>query len=121
MAKVITYSNSPLTCYSTIQLDNGDNIFISIAGTPTPSVRISKTRLLGLVKSAIWEFTPQMAGGYEAYVRKMMRAFADASKGPQHPLDAIKDLVLSCDSTSEVIDKLFAAERRMDIPLPDED
>jgi hypothetical protein len=121
VAKVLTYSNGAITCYSTIQLDDGNKVFISIAGTPTPSVRVSKSRLMGLVNSALWGFTPEMAGGYDAYVRKMMRAFGDPNGEPQHPLDAIKDLVMTCRTIEEVRDKLFAAERRMGTPHPFED
>jgi len=121
VAKVITYSNSALTCCSTIQLDSGEKVFISIASMPKPSVVVSKSRLLGLANSAIWEFNPQMAGGYDAYVRKLLRAFADPSQKPKHPLDAIKDVVMTCGSVSEVVDKLFAAERRMNTPFPGEE
>jgi len=35
-------------------------------------------------------------------------------------LDDIKDLVMTCGSVAEVISKLFAAERHMNTPLPQE-
>ena len=120
MAKVITYSNSALTCYSTIQLDSEEKVFISIASMPKPSIVIYKSRLLGLANSASWEFNPQMSGGYEAYVRKLMRAFTNSGQKPQHLLDDIKDLLMICGSVAEVIGKLFAAERHMNTPLPQE-
>jgi hypothetical protein len=117
MAKIVTYSNTGLTCYSTIQLDTGDNVFISVVGSPRPSVTVYRSRMLGLRNTAIWEFNPTMAGGYDAYVRKMMRVFADFDQEPKHPLDAIKDLVLTCRTLEEVRDKLFAAERKMNTPV----
>jgi hypothetical protein len=52
-----------------------------------------------------------MAGGYEAYVRKMMQMFQNPSAlEPKHPLDVLRDRLLLCKSISEVCDSLFEAE-----------
>jgi len=55
-----------------------------------------------------------MAGGYEAYVQKMMKMFQDPlAVEPKHPLDILRDRLLSCRSVSEVRDSLFEAERNI--------
>ncbi|MBU0704304.1 MAG: hypothetical protein KKC18_10615 [Chloroflexi bacterium] len=118
MAKVLTYSNSGVTCFSTIGLDSGENIFISIAGKPTPSIVVSKSRLLGLMNTTIWRFTPEMAGGSAAYAQKLMLALAGAGPAPKHPLDAIVELVMSCRSAEEVRGKLHELELRMNAQVP---
>jgi hypothetical protein len=119
-ATVITYSNTPLTCYTTVRLVNGDDIFVSIAGGSSPSITVSKSRLLGLRNTRLWTFTAAMAGSIDRYALMTLRAFADLDR-PQHPLDAIQALVMRCRSAEEVGAALRAAETRMTIPLPIED
>jgi hypothetical protein len=55
-----------------------------------------------------------MAGGYDAYVRKMIQMFQDSSAlEAKHPLDVLRDRLLLCKSISEVRDSLFEAERNL--------
>jgi hypothetical protein len=115
MAKVVTYANNKYQCFCQIKLDNGERVLISIVTAPTPSVKIMKLVFFGLWPiQAIWEYNPTMAGGYEAYVRKMMIMFQDPLvMEPKHPLDILRDRVLPCRSISEVRDSLFEAEQNL--------
>jgi hypothetical protein len=115
MGKVVTYANNNYLCYCQIKLDNGERVLISIATTPTPSVKIKKLVFFGLWPiQTIWEYNPTMAGGYEHYVRKMMIMFQDPSAlEPKHPLDILRDRLLPCKSISEIRDFLFEAESNL--------
>jgi len=113
MSKVVTYTNSKHLCYCQIKLDSGERVLISIATAPKPNVQLKKLCFFGLLPiKTIWEYNPVMAGGYEAYVRKMMQMFQDPSASePKHPLDVLRDRLLPCSSISEVLDSLLEAER----------
>ena len=55
-----------------------------------------------------------MAGGYEAYVQKMMIMFQyQSATEPKQPLDVLRDRLLQCRSISEVRDSLLEAERNI--------
>jgi hypothetical protein len=113
MGNVTHYANNRFMCCCSIKLASGERVFISIASAPTPSVRIQKMALLGILPvQTIWEYNPVMAGGYDAYIRKMIMMFQDPlAEEPKHPLDILRDRLLPCRSISEVRDSLFRAER----------
>jgi hypothetical protein len=115
MGKVVTYANNKYQCFCQIKLDNGERVLISIANAPTPSVKLRKLGFLGLWPlQTIWEYNPTMAGGYDAYVRKMMKMFQDPLAGePKHPLDILRDRLLPCKSISEVRDSMLEAEHNL--------
>jgi hypothetical protein len=115
MSKVVTYANNKYLCYCQIKPDSGERVFISIASAPTPCVKLKKLGFFGLWPiQTIWEYNPSMAGGYEAYVRKMMQMFQDpVTREPKHPLDVLRDRLLQCKSISEVRDFLFEAEQNL--------
>lgn len=48
LSKIITYKNDKYRCFCQIKLNSGERILISIAGTPTPSIKVSKLALGGL-------------------------------------------------------------------------
>lgn len=110
---VTHYANNKFMCCCSIKLASGERVFISIASAPTPSVKIQKMALFGMLPvQTIWEYNPVMAGGYDAYIRKMMMMFQDPlADQPKHPLDILRDRLLPCTSISEVRDSLFRAER----------
>ena len=112
MSKVVTYANNKYLCYCQIKLDSGERVLVSIASATTPCVKIKKLVFLGMLPiHTIWEYNPTMAGGYDAYVRKIMQMFQDPlAQEPKHPLDILRDRLLSCRSISEVRDSLFEAE-----------
>ncbi len=115
MGKIVNYRNNKYQCFCQIKLENGERVLISIASVPTPSVKLIKLGLLGLVPvQTIWEYNPMMAGGYDSYVQKMMKMFQDPlTSEPKHPLDILRDRLLSCRSIPEVRDSLFKAERSL--------
>ena len=112
---VTHYANNKFMCCCSIKHASGERVFISIASAPTPGVRVQKMALFGILPvQTIWEYNPVMAGGYDAYIRKMMTMFQDPlSNEPKHPLDILRDRLLPCRSISEVRDSLFNAERRV--------
>lgn len=114
MGTVMTYANNKYQCFCQVKLESGERILISIASAPTPSVKIMKLILFGLIPfQTIWEYSPTMAGGYEAYVRKMIMMFQDPlASEPKHPLDILRDRLLPCRSILDVRTSLFEAERR---------
>jgi hypothetical protein len=110
MSEVVTYQNSEKQCFCQIKFNDGKRALISIAGTPTPSVRVYKMAFGGLIpRQIIWEFNPTMAGGYNAYVEKFMKMFPLLNENDQ-PLDVIRDLLLTCGSIQEAQNKLLDAE-----------
>jgi len=115
MGKVVTYANNKYQCFCQIKLDNGERILISIASAPTPNVKVKKLGFLGLWPiQTIWEYNPTMAGGYDAYVRKLMKMFQDPlAEEPKHPLDILRDRLLACKSISEVRDSMLEAEHSL--------
>lgn len=115
MGEVTHYANNKYMCCCSIKLLNGERVMISIASAPTPSVKVFKMGLFGIFRSrTIWEYNPSMAGGYEAYVRKMMMMFQEPSgTEPTHPLDILRDRLLRCKSVAAVRDSLFDAERSL--------
>lgn len=102
MSTVVTYQNNERQCFCQIKFDTGERVLISIAAAPTPSVKVLKLVLGGLVpRQTIWEYNPTMAGGYNAYVENLMRMFHPNSGEPAHPLDVIRDTLLPCTSLAE--------------------
>lgn len=111
LSKIIAYKNDKYRCFCQIKLDNGERILISIAGTQTPSIKVSKLAFGGLIPiQTIWQYNPTMAGGYEAYARKTFNMFVNP-KTPKHPLDAIVDKLKPCKSIEEVRYVFLEAER----------
>jgi hypothetical protein len=98
-----------------IQLDDGEKVLITIASAPTPSIKIVKLGFFGMWPvQTIWEYNSTMAGGYDAYVQKMMKMFHDPmADEPKHPLDILRDRLLPCKSISEVQDSMFEAEHNL--------
>jgi hypothetical protein len=76
MSEVVAYRNDKYRCFCQIKFDSGERILISIASIPKPSIKIFK--LIGgfLPIQTIWEFNPSIAGGYNAYVEKLIHMFA---------------------------------------------
>lgn len=111
MSKVVTYKNDERHCYCHIKLDNGDRVMVSIATAPKPNIKVYKMALGGLIPvRTIWEYNPTMAGGYYAYVKKMMDMFLESEDDIRHALDVIRDRLLPCSSIDEVRHLLLETE-----------
>jgi hypothetical protein len=115
-ASVVTYANNPRECFCQLKLASRERILISIASQPTPSTKVIKLKMGGLIPGpTIWEYNALMAGGYEAYVENLMIMFAnemltDPAK-PQHPLDAMCVALSHCTSIDQVRHELLDRER----------
>jgi|GEM_PF-1515210 len=115
MGNVIAYKNNNSQCFCQIKLDNRERILISIAGTPTPSIKVFKL-LWGMIPiKSIWKLSSTMAGGYDTYIKKVIAMFITAKdkNDMKHPLDAIRDKLLPCQSVEEVLQVLIDAEKRV--------
>ncbi len=111
MSAVVTYRNNERQCFCQIKFDTGERVLVSIAAAPTPSVKILRLALGGLLsRQTIWEYNPTMAGGYNAYVENLMKMFRPASDEPAHPLDVIRDTLLPCSSLEEARRTLLNCE-----------
>lgn len=85
-----------------VKFDSGERVLISIASVPTPSLKVMRMALRGLIpRQTIWEYNATMAGGPDAYVRGLMRMFPPDPNGPIHPLDIIRDTLLRCSSIND--------------------
>ena len=119
MGKVVLYKNNKFMRCCKIELKSREKVLISIATAPTPSVKIFMMGLFGIFPvQTIWEYNPTMAGGYEAYLRKMMMMFQDPlATESKPPLEILRDRLLPCRSIAEVRDSLLALERNMESTL----
>ena len=107
MAKVVTYANNSSQCFCQIKFESGDRVLISIAGPPNAGVKIMKL-LFGIIPTeTIWECTAAMAGGFDSYVHKLHLMFPEL----KHPLDSIRDHLLTCKSIPEARDSLLKIQR----------
>ena len=104
MGEVVAYANNKAQCFCQVKLDSGERVMVSIASMPTPSIKVIRLGLLGLLpKETIWEYSAAAAGGTDTYVRNLMQMMTDLSANePQHPLDAFRDRLLSLKSIAQV-------------------
>jgi hypothetical protein len=115
-ARIVTYANNSRECFCQLKLASGERILISIASQPTPSTKVLKLKMGGLVPGpTIWEYNALMAGGYETYVENSMVMFAEEMlsdpNNPRHPLDAICEALSHCTSIDEVRHELLDREK----------
>jgi hypothetical protein len=93
MGTVITYKNDRQHCYCQVKLDSGERVLISIA---QGGVKLLKLVLGGLVPGkTIWKSKD---------VSQVISVFLDedARRTLRHPLDAIRDRLLTCPSIREL-------------------
>jgi hypothetical protein len=104
MAEVITYKNNKVQCFCQVKLDSGERVLISIASFPSPSVKLIRLGFMGLLpKETIWEYSAARAGGPDSYVNTLMSMLQDpTATEPKHPLDVMRDRLLSLGSIVDV-------------------
>jgi hypothetical protein len=111
VSTVVTYRNNERECFCQIKFDTGERVLVSVAATPTPSVKVLRLAFGGLVpRQTLWEYNATMAGGYNAYVESMMKMFRASGGTSVHPLDAIRDTLLPCTSIDEARRTLLRCE-----------
>lgn len=99
MPEIVTYKNSGRMCFCQIRYENGERVLVSISGGTNPCVDIRRLGFLGLFpKDSIWKFSVSDAGSPDDYVRKLALMFPEALENLANPLDAFRDLLLSCSS-----------------------
>lgn len=102
MSSVVTYANNERQCFCQSKFDSGERVLISIAAVPTPSIKVMRLALGGLIpRQIIWEYNATMAGGPDAYVRDLMEMFPPDPNSHVHPLDIIRDTLLRCSSIED--------------------
>ena len=113
MSSVVTYANNQRQCFCQIRFDSGERVLISIASLPTPSLKVVRMALGGLIpRQTVWEYNATMAGGSDVYVRGLMKMFPPAPNGPIHPLDIIRDTLLRCSSIDDARRTLLERQAR---------
>ncbi len=98
MARIVTYRNDAGGCFCQLQLNSGERILISIAQT---GIQVRRLALGGIIPREVianWEVNQ---------IPDAMHLFADPRQPNKHPLDAIRDRLISLDSISAV--RLFCS------------
>ncbi len=103
MGNVVTYVNNSRQCFCQIKFESGERVLISISGPPDPGVKIMKLLLCAIPTQTVWECTAAMSGSFEKYVHILHAMFPKV----EHPLDSIRDHLLTCKSISEARDSLL--------------
>ena len=99
MSSVVRERDDGTQCWSQILFDSGERVLISIAGQPTPSIKVLRLVFAGLIPvKMIWELTPAKAGGNDAFVDYFMKMFLPDQNEIRRPLEAIRDALLNCSS-----------------------
>lgn len=92
MSQVIRERNSGTQCFSTIRLDSGERVMVSIAAG---EVVICKLKWAGLFPShRLWS---------SADPDQLARVFFDTDLPTDHPLESVRNAVLECRSTDELL------------------
>src|SRR5262245_22404704 len=102
MSWVVQERDDGKQCSSQILFDSGERVLISIAGQPTPSIKVLRLAFGGLIPvKTIWELTPATAGGNDAFVDYFMKMFLPNQNEIRRPLEVIRDALLQCSSIDE--------------------
>jgi len=111
MASVVTYKNDGTRCFCQLKFESGERVLISIAGQPYPSIKILRLALGGLLpRETIWELNSRQLGGLQPMTRKVISMFLSGPDLFVHPLDAIRDGLLPCQSIQEALKVLHEKE-----------
>jgi hypothetical protein len=92
MSHVIRERNSNTQCFSTIQLDSGERVMVSIAAG---EVVILKMKWTGL-----W---PAQRLWSSADSNELADVFFDSERPAEHPLESVRNAVLQCDSIAGLL------------------
>jgi hypothetical protein len=107
MGSVVNYANNSRQCFCQIKFESGERVLISMAGPPNAGVKIMKL-LLGVIPTeTVWECTAAKTGDFDSYVHKLHVMFPEL----KHPLDSIRDYLITFRSISEVRDSLLKLQR----------
>jgi hypothetical protein len=97
MGKVIVKRDKPHQCFARLELNNGDQVMISIAQA---EVKVIKMKWAGMLPGpTLWK---------SGSVAEIVEKFFDETKLPQRPIEAVIDKVIDCRSAAEVVARLSA-------------
>jgi len=104
MGEVVTYKNTREQCYCQIKYSDNKRILISIAGSPTPNIKIFKLGFMGLFPTGVlWEIDSKNYPDIEEYLVKTAEIFeVDTSDDSKHPLELFRDKLLPFNKIDEV-------------------
>ncbi len=91
MSEVVRELNTGSQCYSTVRLDSGEIVMVSIAGTEGKIFRMTAN---GTVPAeTLWQADD---------VNRLPPSFSDPANQNRHPLELVRDVVLLCRDVAEV-------------------
>jgi hypothetical protein len=97
MGKVIIKRDTPHQCFARLELNNGDQVMISVAQA---EVKVIKMNWAGiLLGPTLWK----SGSGAE-----IAQKFFDETKLPQTLIDAVIDRIIDCRSAADVVVRLSA-------------
>jgi hypothetical protein len=97
MGRVIVKRDTPHQCFARLELNNGDQVMISIA---QGEVRVIKMKWAGMLPGpTLWK---------SGSVAEIAEKFFDETKLPQRPIEAVIDKVIDCHSAADVVVRLSA-------------
>jgi hypothetical protein len=97
MGKVIVKRDTPHQCFARLELNNGDQVMISIAQA---EIKVIKMKWAGMLPGpTLWK---------SGSVTEIVEKFSDQTKLPQRPIEAVIDKVIDCHSAAEVAARLSA-------------
>ena len=97
MGKVLVKRDEPHQCFARLELNNGDQVMISVA---QGEVKVIKMKWAGMLPGpTLWK---------SENVAEIAEKFFDETKLPQRPIEAVIDKVIDCRSADEVVARLSA-------------
>ena len=97
MGKVIVEREAPHQSFARLELNNGDQVMISVA---EGEVKVIKMKWAGMLPGpTLWK---------SGSVAEIVEKFFDETKLPERPIEAVIDKVIDCRSAAEVVARLSA-------------
>ena len=97
MGKVIGKRDRPHQCFARLELNNGDQVVISIA---QEGIKVIKMKWAGMLPGpTLWK---------SESVAEIVEKFFDGKTLPQKPIEAVIDKVIDCRSAADLVARLSA-------------
>ena len=97
MGKVLVKRDEPHRCFARLELNNGDQVMISVA---QGEVKVVKMKWAGMLPGpTLWK---------SENVAEIAEKFFDETTLPQRPIEAVIDKIIDCRSAAEVVARLSA-------------
>ena len=97
MGKVIVKRNEPHQCFARLELNDGDQVMISIT---QEGIKVIKMKWAGMLTGpTLWK---------SESVTEIVEKFFDGTTLPQRPIEAVIDKVIDCHSAADLVARLSA-------------